>query len=227
MLEKDGLFAKHDMTKHVYLVRHGETDSNVDGIARGDTAMLNDLGREQAATVAGRFEGLKIDALISSPYPRTMETSRFIEEQLHLPIEESAFFTEYRGPSQRLGLHRDDPEMRALTHEIFEGYLIPGHRHSDEENFEDLKERALNALAFLAAHPKQHIAVVTHNLFSRILFCAAVFGADFSGHEMRMMTRGLQMNNTGISHFEYKSDPLDPEKYRWFARAWNDTCHLG
>jgi broad specificity phosphatase PhoE len=215
------------MEKHFYFVRHGQSNSNADGVMRGSAAELNETGHEQAQVVAERLARIGVEALIVSPYERTRDTARYAAEKLGLIAEESALFTEYRGPSGRIGQHRDTPGVKDLSTEIFDGYLIPGHRHSDEENFDDLKERSLAGLAFLVAHPQSKVAVVTHGLFMRILFCAALFGEDFTGREMRNCMRALEMNNTGISHFVYKDDPFEQDKPRWYVRNWNDSSHLG
>lgn len=60
----------------LYLVRHGETGSNLVGAL--DTAIpgadLSDTGREQAKALARRFDGVRIDGLYASTLARTQQT---------------------------------------------------------------------------------------------------------------------------------------------------------
>ena len=215
------------MEKHIYFVRHGQTDSNKDGMLRGENAMLNDRGRKQANIVAERIEQIGVEALIASPFPRAMETADYISKRIKLPVEQSGLFVEVRRASVTNGLHREDPEALELTTKIFEGLAIPGFRHSDEENLDDLKERANAALALLAAHPKDRICVVTHGLFMRVLFCAAVHGDDFSGETLMHLIRALETANTNVTHFVLRQDPFHTEPLlRWYVENWNDATHL-
>jgi 2,3-bisphosphoglycerate-dependent phosphoglycerate mutase len=217
------------MEKHIYFVRHGESDSNVDGVVRGDAAMLSEKGKEQAAVVAKRIKKIGVDAIVSSPYPRTMDTAKAISQEVDLLIEENDLFVERRRPSELLGrsyLH--DEESKNIMYEIFDGYASENHRHSDEEAFTDLRTRANAALNFLAAHPAERICVVTHGLFLRMLFCAALNGPNFSGIDLQNAMRTAETDNTGVSHLYLHEDHFSsvPTKH-WVIKNWNDSAHLG
>ena len=58
-----------DAATHLYIVRHGETDFNREGIVqgRGVNTALNELGRQQAAALARRFAPIPLDRIYSSP----------------------------------------------------------------------------------------------------------------------------------------------------------------
>ncbi len=60
----------------LYLVRHGESDIPPDTFQ--DDFPLSDLGRKQAAAVAERFRGMRIDHVITTPYLRTAQTAEAI-----------------------------------------------------------------------------------------------------------------------------------------------------
>ena len=66
-------------TLRVFLIRHGETNSNVKGIIQGqlDTP-LNSFGRLQANATADRFSTIKIDRIITSPLQRARHTAEAI-----------------------------------------------------------------------------------------------------------------------------------------------------
>jgi broad specificity phosphatase PhoE len=217
------------MEKHVYFVRHGESDSNADGIARGQAAMLSEKGKEQARIVAKRIHKIGVDALVSSPYARTLDTAKAIAQEIGLPIEQSDFFTERRRPSGIIGSSwMTNTETRSILHQVFDGYKDETHRHSDEENFSDLRERANAALNFLANHPKDRICVVTHGIFLRVLLAAVLNGPDFSGLDMQNAIRSVEMDNTAVSHLVLREDHhASVPQQRWVIKNWNDSAHLG
>jgi broad specificity phosphatase PhoE len=77
--------------KHIYIIRHGETEWNEKGIAQGakNDIPLNHIGEEQAiktgkylSTVAHR-EHFDFDMIISSPMIRTIKTSELIGEEVN------------------------------------------------------------------------------------------------------------------------------------------------
>jgi probable phosphomutase (TIGR03848 family) len=61
----------------VLLVRHGRTTANATGLLAGRTPgiHLDERGREQVERLGGCLAALPIDAVVSSPLERTMETS--------------------------------------------------------------------------------------------------------------------------------------------------------
>ncbi|MDV3242442.1 MAG: histidine phosphatase family protein [Methylocaldum sp.] len=70
------------------LIRHGAHLLGGDTIAgRAPGVHLSDLGRDQAAEMAGRVAGLPVSALYSSPADRTRETAEFLSERLGLPVQ--------------------------------------------------------------------------------------------------------------------------------------------
>ncbi|PPR06427.1 hypothetical protein CVT26_004839 [Gymnopilus dilepis] len=63
----------------VYLVRHGETQENRDGIIQGHkNTVLNETGQEQARIVGERFRETKIDILYTSDLTRARSTAEAI-----------------------------------------------------------------------------------------------------------------------------------------------------
>ena len=60
----------------LYLIRHGETDYNRQGIVQGGgvDSSLNDLGRRQAEAFFEHYKHLRFDAVYVSALKRTHET---------------------------------------------------------------------------------------------------------------------------------------------------------
>jgi probable phosphoglycerate mutase len=216
------------MEKHIYFVRHGESDSNKDGLLRAEDSLLTDRGHEQAELVAERIERINVEALVVSNYKRTLETAHHISERIHLPIEKSDLFIEVVQPSVRKGMHRDDESVLDISNQVFAGYAIQDYRHSDEENFDDLKDRAEKALKSLENHHSNRICVVTHGLFMRVLLAVALHGEHLTGSVFQDMMRAMNTSNTNVSHFIFKQDPFMKEPHmRWYIEQWNDSNHLG
>lgn len=220
------------MEKYIYFVRHGESDSNADGVFRGEEASVTDAGKRQIELVAERIAKIKVDAVIASPFPRTMETAAVIADRLGLSVEISELFVERRRPSLFKGKAYVEPPVSKGSKEIFEGYAVLGHRHSDEENFDDLKQRMLDALAFLARHEKDRLCVATHGIFVRVLLAVVIAGNDTSGTDLQRMLKTFVMDNTGITYLRFRSPapyshPLGTTLGEWQVISWNDSAHLG
>lgn len=207
------------MTKHVYLVRHGQTDSNVDGMFRGRQSMLTELGVQQARTVAKRVAGIGIDAIVSSPYPRTLDTAAEIAKLTGLTIDSNELFAEWREATATMHKPKTDPEVKEILDLIY-GPQEHDYRHSDEETFAELVERGQRALDFLVAHPAERIAVVTHGAFLRILFGCVVFRGDFTRHQFMQLFTNFRSMNTGVSHMRYA------DERGWQFLTLNDDAHL-
>ena len=63
----------------IYIVRHGETNGNLQGVLQGWTdEPLNEKGRELAIITARALSDIKFDVVISSPLSRAYETAEII-----------------------------------------------------------------------------------------------------------------------------------------------------
>lgn len=70
-----------------YFVRHGQTDYNKDNKIMGQIDIpLNEVGLEQAQTVAKSIARLEISHIISSPLKRALQTSEIIASTINKPF---------------------------------------------------------------------------------------------------------------------------------------------
>ncbi len=71
----------------IYIVRHGQTDWNINRRTQGHTDIpLNETGREQARTLISQIQTLGIDRIITSDLSRAHETAAIINETLQKPL---------------------------------------------------------------------------------------------------------------------------------------------
>ena len=69
----------------VYLIRHGQTQYNIDGRVQGWLDVpLNDQGREQARRLALRLSAEPIDMVFTSPLSRAVDTARALTAHSNL-----------------------------------------------------------------------------------------------------------------------------------------------
>lgn len=210
----------------VYFVRHGQSVANIGELEQGPEEPLSDLGREQAEFVAKRLSDLSITRIIASPYERARETAEIISKKLGLPVEYSDLFMERRPPSELIGKPGDGPEYTAAR-KIWEKEraVNPAWRYSDEETFAELRERADNALAYLASENADHAVVVTHAGFLKVMAAVMVYGKNLPYQAYVPLFNALKTKNTGITLVEYKDDP-SAFHGGWKIHAWNDHAHL-
>ncbi|MDE1971044.1 MAG: histidine phosphatase family protein [Patescibacteria group bacterium] len=207
------------------MIRHGESEGNIIGTGNMDHSPLSDNGRKQAEFLAKRCKGLSIKSVITSPLERSKETGRIIASSLGITVESSDLFAERRKPSAVFGQVIESPDQQKIWRSVWDNFHIPGFRHSDEENFEDLKDRAQKALQYLASRPEETVLVVTHGIFLRVLAALVVIGPELDGRECRRFMSVMEIENTGLSVFKYDSE----ERFSrfWMLSTWNDRAHLG
>ena len=166
---------------------------------------------------------LPIEVVVSSTMNRAKETSEIIIKRISKPVEYSDLFAERRRSSEVLGKPKNALIALKVEQEINHNFYKSGFRFSDEENFDDLKSRALTALNYLAKRSEENILVVTHGFFMRVILACVVFGAKLSGEECQQFIRAFHMENTGITVLGYDEKETDSQ---WWLWTWNDHAHL-
>jgi len=199
---------------NLYLVRHGETAHNRDGVGLGrrDEA-LTSLGRAQAAAVAGRFAAVKLDQVLASPLSRASDTARAIAAGNGLSVEVRDELIEMDvGLTEGMAF----PAVREQFPEFVAGWagpevakaVMPG-----GESLEDVAWRLAPLIRYLhESSPDSDVAVVSHNFVVKVLLCSLlnVELSSFRAFEIGLASvstlflRGPRVNVVGL----------------------NDTCHL-
>jgi len=151
----------------IALVRHGQTDWNIDLRMQGTSDIpLNETGRGQALEAAHLLADEPWDAIVSSTLSRAAVTADIIAERLGMPVVERDPRLVERAYGEVEGMTKAEATERFGTD-------WPG-----EESFDALKERAVAAVDDVAArHPVDHLVIVTHGTFIRA-FADAVTGLE-------------------------------------------------
>lgn len=199
----------------ILLVRHGESAPArpdepfplVDG--HGDPPLAPE-GRRQAALLADRLAGERVDALYVTPLRRTHETAAPLAARLGLeprvePDLREVFLGEWEGGRYRQRIAEGDPlALRAFAEE--EWGVIPG-----AETSAQLRDRVVPALARIAGrHPDQRVVVVAHGGVIGALLAAATGARPWAF---------VGADNGSISQVVIMGE-------RWIVRRYNDTGHL-
>jgi broad specificity phosphatase PhoE len=154
------------------LVRHGETDWNLEGRYQGQNDVpLNEKGRAEARTLARELNGTPFSAFYTSDLKRAWETAEILRAFVHMP------FT-------------PEPRLREIDQGEWEGQLVEiikarytelwrertvdpaSVRPPGGETVRDVATRVHAALGDIAAlHPQGSVLVVSHGLAIATVIC--------------------------------------------------------
>jgi len=195
------------------IVRHGETDWNVEGRYQGQLdSALTSIGRGQAEALAERFSREEFSALYSSDLGRARETAERIAVRTGHRVQLDSRLRE-RGLGQMQGLIR--PEFEAKMPEEYQRFRTGDWDWAppEGESGRQSVERFQAGLTDLAQkHAGNRIAIVTHG---GVLggFLRIVLGVD-PDHPRRFRRFNASWNVFSL------------DAGRWFVDTWGDISHL-
>lgn len=149
----------------IYVVRHGQTDSNKNGLIMGQRIdeSLNEEGIRQASVLSENLEKEGFDVIFSSPLKRALQTAETISKKFNTPML----------IYERL-LERDFGSLSGKTWEQIEEILQKDAHAKDRaqtydyhsfggETASDVKERVLSFLDFVKKeYGSKKVLVVSH-----------------------------------------------------------------
>lgn len=158
----------------IWLVRHGQTDWNLNRRFQGQTDIpLNESGLQQAEVLAQKLRFEKFDAIYSSDLQRASQTADSVAQRLNLPV-----------------IH--DPRLREICQGEWEGLCLdevidqykvdPTIEQRDPvysrapggESVAEVEARMAEAAAEIARnYPKGKVLIVSHGVAVAALYCAA------------------------------------------------------
>lgn len=182
---------------------------------------LTEDGISQAKALARRLMDTKIDFIYSSAHTRTLQTAEEISKVLNLPIEKWSEIMEVKTPSVSWGKPLHDKEAVKIEEYIAKNYHKGNWKHSDEETFEEIKERAIKVLGHLVRnHKDQNVLLVSHTSFIKMLLLVAILGEDFSPKIYLAFRDHSKISNSGVTILEHN------DERGWVLVTINDISHL-
>ncbi|GAB4037586.1 MAG: histidine phosphatase family protein [Rubrivivax sp.] len=202
-----------DVTR-ILLIRHGQTDWNLQARLQGHTDVpLNATGLEQARRLRQALQGEALDAVYSSDLQRALQTAQAVAEATGAPLRAEPGLRE-RGFGAFEGrpiaeLQQRWPEEWKRWHAREPGFAAPG-----GETLQDFYERCVGAAARLAAaHAGGAIALVAHGGVLDCLYRAAT-------RQPLDAPRSWRLGNAALNRLLHS-----PEGFTLVG--WDDDAHLG
>ena len=209
--------------KRFYFVRHGETVLNAAHVRQGAEGGLTEKGKAQAAAAGAYLATCGITKLIVSPFERTKETAAIINEKLHVPILYSPLVAERRNPSEIIGKSGEDPAVAKIIDEMDLSYHDDDYRFSDEENFQDMKERARNTLNLLSQEGATRTGVITHSIYLKMLIAYLLYRDTLHAKDYVKVSYFNAADNAAVTVCEYWPLFIFSRTRGWKVISYNET----
>ena len=157
----------------IYLVRHGQTESNRRRVllGRGDPP-LDETGLRQAAETAARLEGIPFDRVYTSPLRRAAQTAALIAPDVPAAADERLLEMDC-GPYEGMPLDDPAPEVLAFFRDLAHTGAPAG-----MEPLQQVTARAGAFLRELHPQPGERILVSTHAVLMKGMLEYLTPGAD-------------------------------------------------
>jgi len=162
----------------LYLIRHGETEDNVNQIMQGQTqGRLTANGIAQAEEVRDRMASEPFAAIIASDLKRSVDTATIIAEPHHLEVVQTSLLRE-----------RDWGSFTGRYIPDLKGEVWP----DDIETLENLLSRAGEFIAFVKqTYPGKKVLAVGHGIINKAV--QAVYHKKSMSEVQRMMNAEVRI----------------------------------
>ena len=198
----------------LYLLRHGQTEWNIEGKIQGKTDIpLNETGLRQARCLAEGMREREISAVYSSPLLRAAQTAEILAEEKGLSV---SVLPELREVDFGLWEGRSWTEVDAEFHEDFRRWEENPAEYmpTGGESRESCRERCRAAMEQILAGTVTDAAIVAHGgILAHV--------ADYLLRNQKEKEE-IIVKNASISIIEY-----DRSTEMGRLLLLNDTAHLG
>lgn len=191
----------------LYLIRHGRTIENEQGISQGHSlGTLSETGHTQIAHLAEHFKKIPIDTIISSDLERCKITAQAVEKVTGAPLLLNSLLRERSNGKWEGKFYHE------LEHTT-ENTDFASRQAPNGESWNDVAKRARTFLQELDQYDGKTLALISHGGFIRTLI------GQLIGISVENSIKNLRTDNCGISIIEYT-----PEKSSLLL--FNHTDHL-
>ncbi|BDD04073.1 histidine phosphatase family protein [Aureibacter tunicatorum] len=203
------------MIKKLYVIRHGETAYNHNGIVQGRKidADLNEKGREQADSFYNKYKAFDFDVCFTSTLKRTHQTvDGFLKDGLQwyqFSGLDEMNYGEFEGKQAGNG---EEGSAVELMNKWNDGFL--NLKPEGGEGPYDVMKRQQEAFSDILGMNFNNALVCMHSRAIRIMLC---WMQDLNMIEMK----NLGSVNTGLSIISY-----DPKAEKYTLEEFNNTDHL-
>jgi len=182
----------------ILLLRHGETDWNLQGRCQGVTDLdLNERGRQQAVEVGKYLSGEKVDAIYSSDLKRALQTAEAIRQFHDLEITVDRDFCELNH-GELEGLTFTDirsfyPDFLTRWRSEPARLIVPG-----GERLFDVEQRVWKGIErIVSSHSAdEKVVVVSHNFPILAILCR-ITGTPLNDY------RAFRVEPCRLNHISY------------------------
>jgi len=201
------------ISTQILLIRHGETDWNVEGRIQGHLEVpLNRRGRAQAEALGNSLQGTHFDAVYSSDLLRTMQTAQAIVRHSGHRIREEVRLREWDlgvlAGLRRNQAEHDQPHAARIRRDHLVDERIPG-----GESIRERFERVTRAVADIAArHKGERVLVVSHG--GPLGDCYRRATGKEIGERIK-----IDLFNASINRIRIGDDD-------WMLESWGEIDHL-
>lgn len=207
--------------KTIYVVRHGESQENIDGIFTAGKSPLSEQGQKQAEALAKRFETIDLDIIFSSHFKRAEQTAEAVAKLkqtdnhvLDFVYEHSYLHDSFEGAPRREG------EVKSIRDAIRASWL-KDKPNDDEvnEGYYELLSRVDKFIDFINDRKEDSILLVTHTMFIYTLITRVIFKEKLTPSLVYTTRQNSQLSNSGITIF------LVDDENKWKLKTLNDDLH--
>lgn len=185
----------------LYLVRHGQTEWNLEGRMQGNKdSPLTDLGLYQAKQLGESLKNVNIDLVYSSSSERTMNTAKIIVGNRKVDIIPTAQLKEmnfgfWEGMTFEV--------IKEQYPDLYQCFWNTPHLLSDfpGESFQQLKNRVVGFVnKIIEENEGKDILIVTHGIVLKMLI------TNFKGLEIKDIFQGEILKPTSLTVVEVEKD---------------------
>lgn len=187
----------------IYLVRHGQTDWNVEKKTQGHADIpLNEKGRKQAKSLSSNISKLGVEKIVSSDLLRAKETAEILNKVFGVSLVFDKRLREINYGDLE-GIPRDTlkPEMWDIFNKTPEKL--------NAEPFVDVFTRIKTFFDELS-DTNENILVVTHGGPLRMIMYYANNRENFNKKEYTIFSQNAKINNAAIFEWEKDATSLRP-----------------